>query len=100
MKKKRGLLLAITGLMTAAVLSGCAGGNGQKAEESSQGTAAGKTEIKIWSKDRHDAAFIQERIDAYNQNNTDNVQVSYELYTDISSKQLTWQYRAESFQIF
>lgn len=45
MKKKRGLLLAITGLMTAAVLSLC-GGNGQKAEESSQGTAAGKTEIK------------------------------------------------------
>lgn len=38
--------------------------------------------ITIWSKDRHDANFIQERIDEYNETNTDNVQVEYELYTD------------------
>lgn len=52
-------------------------------------TAAGSTAtdgekqvITVWTKDRHDATYIQGKIDEYNANNTNNVQVDYQLYTD------------------
>ena len=73
MRRRNLLSLALTGVMAAVLLSGCGGESSQKADESSQADASGKTVIKIWSKDRHDAAFIQDKIDAYNQTNTDNV---------------------------
>lgn len=41
-----------------------------------------KTVITIWSKDRHDADYVQSHIDAYNATNTDNIEVVYQLYTD------------------
>lgn len=78
MKWKKILALMTAGAMTAALLTGCGGGSADESES----TEDGKTVITIWSKDRHDANFIQERIDEYNETNTDNVQVEYELYTD------------------
>lgn len=42
----------------------------------------GETVITIWSKDRHDADYVQAKVDAYNETNTDNVKVVYQLYTD------------------
>lgn len=41
-----------------------------------------KTVITIWSKDRHDADYVQQKIDEYNETNTDNIEVNYQLYTD------------------
>lgn len=41
-----------------------------------------KTVITIWSKDRHDADYVQKKIDEYNETNTDNIEVNYQLYTD------------------
>ncbi len=41
-----------------------------------------KTIINIWSKDRHDAEYVQKKVDEYNATNTDNIEVNYQLYTD------------------
>ena len=41
-----------------------------------------KTVINIWSKDRHDADYVQKKVDEYNEDNTDNIEVNYQLYTD------------------
>lgn len=41
-----------------------------------------KTVINIWSKDCHDADYVQKKVDEYNENNTDNIEVNYQLYTD------------------
>lgn len=41
-----------------------------------------KTTVTIWSKDRHDAEYVQKKIDEYNATNTDNIEVVYQLYTD------------------
>lgn len=41
-----------------------------------------KTVITIWSKDRHDADYVQKKVDEYNETNTDNIEVNYQLYTD------------------
>ena len=80
-------------LAAAGVLTAC-GSGGESAETSGASTeqtqaegegksASGeKTTINIWSKDRHDAEYVQAKIDDYNKNNTDNIEVVYTLYTD------------------
>lgn len=41
-----------------------------------------KTKVTIWTVDRHDAEFMQSKIDEYNATNTDNIIAEYELYTE------------------
>ena len=38
--------------------------------------------INIWTKNRHDATYVQAKVDEYNKTNTDNIEVVYTLYTD------------------
>lgn len=81
MKRKRLLALFLTGVMTMTLLAGC-GGSGEEETTKEADANGDKTTITIWTKDRHDANYIQEKIDAYNESNTDNVFVEYQLYTD------------------
>lgn len=95
MKLRRISAVALAAVMTAGMVAGCSGG-GEKGGETSvtttassqagdtkEGAASGeKTVINIWSKDRHDAAYVQQKVDEYNAGNTDNIQVNYQLYTD------------------
>lgn len=90
--------VTLAALMTAGTLAGCSGGTETKETKDAQTTAAAaettaassdgkaasgeKTVINIWSKDRHDASYVQEKVDEYNKTNTDNIQVNYQLYTD------------------
>lgn len=78
MKKKKVLSLLLVGAMAMASLAGCGGSS----EEEEASDSEGKTVITIWTKDRADASYVQAKIDAYNESNTDNVQVEYEMYTD------------------
>lgn len=80
MKKKLVSLLLISA-MTMTMLAGC-GGSDQKETKEGNDASGDKTVITIWTKDRHDANYIQEKVDVYNETNTDNVQVEYQLYTD------------------
>lgn len=93
LRRLSGILMA--GLMTAGTLAGCSGAKtdattaaagGQTAAqaeaEKAQSASGGKTVIKVWSKDRHDATYVQKKVDEYNASNTDNIQVDYQLYTD------------------
>jgi len=91
MKVKRISALMMATFMTASALTGCSGGSGQTTAAGTQTTAAApsqaaesgeKTVIKIWSKDRHDATYVQAKVDEYNATNTDNIQIDYQLYTD------------------
>ncbi|HCD46934.1 MAG TPA: ABC transporter substrate-binding protein [Lachnoclostridium sp.] len=93
LRRLSGILLA--GLMAAGTLAGCSGsktdattaaGGGQTAAqteaEKTQSASGEKTVIKVWSKDRHDATYVQKKVDEYNASNTDNIQIDYQLYTD------------------
>lgn len=94
LKKIMGITLAA--LMMTGSLAGCSGGGATNATAASQGgettaqtetkqseTNSGeKTVINVWSKDRHDATYAQAKVDEYNANNTDNIQINYQLYTD------------------
>lgn len=79
--KKKFVSLLLVGAMAATMLAGC-GSSEDKNEANGEGASGDKTVITIWTKDRHDANYIQEKVDAYNESNTDNVQVEYQLYTD------------------
>lgn len=87
MRIKKIVSLAMAAVMAVSVLTGC--GSSETSSEESAGTGNGsasqsgeKTVINIWSKDRHDANYVQQKVDEYNKNNTDNVEVVYTLYTD------------------
>ncbi len=88
MKKTKVAALSAAVLMAAAAVAGCQSGGGDTSgTAASAGSEAGgsggeKTVINIWSKDRHDATYVQQKIDEYNSTNTDNVEVVYTLYTD------------------
>ncbi|MFT4105102.1 MAG: extracellular solute-binding protein [Lacrimispora sp.] len=92
MRLKRFGAMAMAALMTAGALAGCSGGAESNSTTAAQTTAAGettaaqsggeKTVINIWSKDRHDATYVQGKVDEYNATNTDNIQINYQLYTD------------------
>lgn len=92
MKRKKFLSLVLAVMIAITALAGCSGAKdggdttGTSNNDSNAGTSGNtegeKTVITIWSKDRHDAKYIQEKIDAYNESNTDNVKVDYQLYTD------------------
>lgn len=96
MKLKKAIALMLTGALAASAMTACSSktdtGNTQAPKEEAKTTASAedgkgsgggeKTVINIWSKDRHDANYVQEKIDEYNKTNTDNVEVIYTLYTD------------------
>lgn len=76
--KKAMFSILLAGLFLGA-LTGC-----QKkiqSDENAQKTAHKKTEISIWSSDRHDVSYIQDKIKDYNEQQ-DDITVSYEVYTD------------------
>lgn len=101
MRLRKAGAVAMAAVMMAGSLAGCSSNSQPAQTEAAKETTAqsGGTEaaaeadkkdegnseatvINIWSKDRHDAAYVQEKIDAYNASNTDNIQVNYQLYTD------------------
>lgn len=96
-KKLSAIMLSVA--MTACMLSGCGESAGSSAsaesaseekqteevqkESAAQADNSGEeTVITVWSKDRHDATYVQEKIDEYNANNTDNIRVDYQIYSD------------------
>lgn len=98
MKLKKFGALAMTAVMAASVVTACSSSaetTGDPAAQAETKAEAGagddnkepaaegeKTIINVWSKDRHDADYVQAKIDEYNKTNTDNIEVVYTLYTD------------------
>ena len=67
-------------LVALALVPSIAFANG--ASESDSAASSGKTVVRLWTNDRHDAAFWTEKVEEYNATNTDNIQLEYEIYTD------------------
>lgn len=94
MKLKKIGAITMTAMMVASTMTACSSSSGSavgnsvqtdsKGEENvkKDSVEGGKTVINIWSKDRHDASYVQSKIDEYNKTNTDNIEVVYTLYTD------------------
>lgn len=94
MNLKRFRAIAMGTIMAASAMTACSS-SPQPAEETAVQTEAKaesgdkkgetqgeKTVINVWSKDRHDADYVQAKVDEYNKTNTDNIEVVYTLYTD------------------
>lgn len=97
-KTVKRMALCLAAVLAAAALAGCAAtppasappASGTEATapavtqqpQATEQAPAEKTVISIWTKDRHDADFMQEKISAYNATNTDNIEVKYEIYSD------------------
>lgn len=105
MKLKKVIALTMATMLSITALAGCgnSGADSSATSQSSQNDAVSeseeettteaeseasetnsgeKTVITVWTKDRHDAEFMQGKIDEYNASNTDNIEVVYEIYSD------------------
>lgn len=88
MKVKRLSAMVLAAVVAAGTLAGCGAktaetdGGGKENNQTTQVSGEEKTIITVWSKDRHDASYVQEKIDRYNAENTKGIQVNYQLYTD------------------
>jgi multiple sugar transport system substrate-binding protein len=56
--------------------------NTDSKEETKDAEPTEKTKVVIWSKDRHDADMITKKVAEYNETNTDNIEVDFQIYTD------------------
>jgi multiple sugar transport system substrate-binding protein len=62
------------------VLSGCLKQKGSP--PGPEGTAKENTLVTVWTKNRHDADYMQAKVNEYNRYNRDNIEVQYEIYSD------------------
>lgn len=93
MKKTLSILILCVWLV--ALLAACSSGNNEgevksNAEANNSAVAdnnaseapAEKTKISYWTNDRHDADYIKQVVDQYNQTNTDNIEVELVVKTE------------------
>lgn len=69
---------------TAADTSSTAGDTAATAAETTSSTAdsGDKTVIEVWTEDRHDQDYVEQMIEQYNEENTDNIQINLTVITD------------------
>ncbi|MBD2844109.1 extracellular solute-binding protein [Paenibacillus sp. IB182496] len=89
MAKKQWLKTGTVALLALALTACSSGGNngnaGGQNESGSGGTnaaAEGKTKIAYWTMDRHDMDFMQDKVDAFNAENEDNIEVEMTVLAD------------------
>lgn len=71
-------LTALTVFSLAA--TGCSGGAGSTSSAAAEGKAA--TTVKVWSNNRHDLKYMNDRIAAFNSTNKEGIKISYQTYSD------------------
>jgi len=85
MTKRKGLLKLLTiSTIAATIFTGCASNGGKDAGSSSSSPAASKDKVKVtfWTNARHDADLMQEKIKTFNETNSSNIEVEYQIMTD------------------
>jgi multiple sugar transport system substrate-binding protein len=79
MNKRKIKLLALTTIASLMITSfvGC------KAKETASETKVeSKTKIKVWVDNRHDQTFMNEKVEKYNKENKDGIEIEYQIYSD------------------
>ncbi len=73
--RKRSYLIYTVLLMTLALVFSGANWGGVDA-------AATKVKIKVWTMNRHDADYMTAMVNQFNKQNKDNIEITYQIYTD------------------
>lgn len=84
--QKKWFAVAGNAFLTLALVA-CSSTNSANKSEDSAGASAGasnsaKTKIVYWTPDRHDAEFMQAKVDEFNKTNTDNIEVEMSVMGD------------------
>lgn len=102
MMKKRVLSLAMAGVLAAASLAGCSGGGSDSKQDSqaSQGdsgkadttASAEKTVVTVWTNDRHDSEYVDQKIKEFNESNDKGITIEMTVVTDDYANMLSMAY--------
>lgn len=102
--KKRVLSFMMAGVLAAASLTACSGGGsgaettgsaGQSAAGETKGeskAAAGETVIKVWTNDRHDSEYVDQKINEFNKSNDKGIKIEMTVVTDDYANMLSMAY--------
>lgn len=92
-KFKRFASAALAVAMTAATITACgsststettaaAAGAASETGETEAAASGDKTVVEVWTNDRHDQEYVQQMVDKYNAENTDNIQINMTVITE------------------
>jgi multiple sugar transport system substrate-binding protein len=76
-RKVKLLTLATIATLMLSSFAGC-----KPKEEVTDVTNEAKTKIKVWVDNRHDQAFMNEKVEKYNKENKDGIEIEYQVYSD------------------
>ncbi len=99
--KKRVLSFMMAGILAAAALTGCSGGGGtagttaaqnQAGGEGTKAASAGETVIKVWTNDRHDSEYVDQKISEFNETNDKGIKIEMTVVTEDYANMLSMAY--------
>ena len=111
MKKKSKILALLTTLTLICTAAGCSGKDavtttpaadgssaGQAAQDSTAANAASKDKITItyWNTNRHDQEYMTPLIEEFNNTNSDNIYIDYQIYAENYSQMLDLAFSTDS----
>lgn len=96
--RKRVLCFMMAGILAAASLTGCAGG-GNSSGAQGGGEAPGKagdagkeTVVKVWTNDRHDSEYVDQKMKEFNETNEKGIKIEMTVVTDDYANMLSLAY--------
>lgn len=91
--RKRVLCFMMAGALAAGSLAGCSGGG--STSDSSEGQAGGsgkETVVKVWTNDRHDSEYVDQKIKEFNESNDKGIKIEMTVVTDDYANMLSLAY--------
>ncbi|MEY8354821.1 extracellular solute-binding protein [Lachnospiraceae bacterium 54-53] len=103
--RKRALSFMMAGVLAAVSLTGCSGGGstaestaaqgqagGTESKETTKAASAGETVIKVWTNDRHDSEYVDQKISEFNETNDKGIKIEMTVVTDDYANMLSMAY--------
>lgn len=91
--RKRVLCFMMAGALAAGSLAGCSGqGSTSDSSEGQAGGSGKETVVKVWTNDRHDSEYVDQKIKEFNESNDKGIKIEMTVVTDDYANMLSLAY--------
>lgn len=82
----------MAGMLVATTLAGCSGGGKSTPSTEANKETGGETVVKVWTNDRHDSEYVDQKIKEFNETNDKGITVEITVVTDDYANMLSMAY--------
>lgn len=82
----------MAGMLAATTLAGCSGGGKNTPSTEASKETGGETVVKVWTNDRHDSEYVDQKIKEFNETNDKGITVEITVVTDDYANMLSMAY--------